>query len=732
MSALSTHTYSARVLDPVADIDLSLRESNPGTISLDAGGVPHVEGSLTFAVEDAMLLEQLDPRDARRLVVNTHAELSDSITDRPFDLGIRRATPNRGEGTVTLDLASDEALLTDFAQLVDDSTPRTYEYSIRTVCEYVLSRVPGVQRNLNPYPLAGTGSGWNVGSWGTGGAGNIDVNGTTGVNPIVPNSPQPAMRFSWTTAPTGGNPSFDTGIFAIPTDRPTMTFSMSVSAVITGQVWQLLVQWLSPTALISVTSGDAIAPHLVNGRYSVTARPPAGATRARITMRLAAGSPSNQSYGWISLATAVVGLRTSYVERAIEPGVDTNVTAYWRVTNRAKNSGLRSVATGYAAGTGTSAVARSTTTTFNGIPTMSFTAAGTDVAFLNTASSGVSVTPGRPLTFRYSIQSTGTGRASRSMLRFRDAAGSIVKEVYSAPLVTGATPVTISLVTVVPEGASTVDVFVSTMTNAAGQVHYAGMFMLYEGIELVNWFDGASALTGYTVAWENPSDTVTSLSTRTPILERLPEALTWRAGVSAMDFLQPLLMASGLRIVCDEQRRWTLRDANYRETGDQSYRYAVDIESADETLSRDDDAWFDAAVYEYVWTDTAGVEQRRTDAWSLRAIPTKVLRREINSPFPGVGRAESIVRRAQGRGRTVTVSAIPTWDERTDQTLSVLLEGTPIQTGIVASVRFDFGNDTVTVSSRTTDTPAAAWALIPAGQRWIDSPAGGTWKNEVI
>lgn len=181
-----------------------------------------------------------------------------------------------------------------------------------------------------------------------------------------------------------------------------------------------------------------------------------------------------------------------------------------------------------------------------------------------------------------------------------------------------------------------------------------------------------------------------------------------------MDFLHPLLQAVGLRLVCDEQRRWTLRNDEYRAAGAQAWRYGVNITAADEQLSRDDDSWFDAAVYSYEWTDDAGVPQSRTDAYSLIPSPSKVLRVELRDiPYPGPGRAEHMVQRAQGKGRSVTVSGIPTWTEETDQPLSILLDGTPIQTGISASVQFNFDDDTVTVSSRTTDTPAGAIDLLP-------------------
>ncbi|WP_292697679.1 hypothetical protein, partial [Microbacterium sp. 69-10] len=147
--------------------------------------------------------------------------------------------------------------------------------------------------------------------------------------------------------------------------------------------------------------------------------------------------------------------------------------------------------------------------------------------------------------------------------------------------------------------------------------------------------------------------------------------------------------------------------------GAQAWRYGVNITAADEKLSRDDESWFDGAVYVYRWTDETGAAQTRTDAYALTPSPSKVIRVELNTPYPGAGRAQNIVQRSPGKGRTVAVTGIPSWTEQTDQALQVLLDGTPIQTGITSSVRFNLDDDTVTVTSRTTDTPADAIDLLP-------------------
>lgn len=704
MTTISAPSYAARVLDAGGDIILSLDENSGGDITLDASAIPHVSSSVPVAVEDAMQLVQLDPRDSRRVVLTASR---DGGTPRTFDLGIREATPDRAGGTVTLTLASDEALVMDYAQLVDDNTPRSLQTSLRAVCEYVLSKVPGVQRNLIPYPTAGVGSGWGVASWGTGGAGTTNLSDSTGVSPNVPNSPQPAASFTWTTAPAGGVPTMFTGAFPIPAGRQLMTFSSHIASTIGGQQWRMAVQWFSDSALISTDYGPATAPTPTNWRFSVTARPPVGATRAAILWQLTSGAIVVGSFAWMSLAMAVVGTRTAYVARVLEPGPDADVTAYWPVTNLFTNPSFENTVAGWANGSLATGLAPTTGQKWVGNYSGHWQTTGAGQSFID-FTGPISVQAGRSYVFSAYMRAT-VARPARVMIRFKNAAGVILSDRYSVAVnltTTGWTP--LSNIQIAPAGATQATAHVEYQASAAGQFPYVDGLMFYEGNEVVPYHDGDTPdSANYDYAWTGPAQV--STSTRTPTVERPPEALLWSAGVSAMAFLEPLLKAAGFRLVCDEQRRWTLRTADFRADGNQTFRHAVNIETADEKLSREDDAWFDAAVYVYIWTDSNGLEQRRVDSFALTGTPTKVLRVELrDTVYPGPGRAENIVRRAQGRGRTVTVSAIPTWDERTDQYLSILLEGTPIQTGLASTVRYDLAADTVTVSARTVDTPAGA------------------------
>jgi hypothetical protein len=750
VTAFSTHEYKVRVPDAAGDVVLSPDEDSAGEITLDASRKSHVQATLNVAVADSALLTKLDPRASRRVVIDITSSSDDGSQSRLFDLGIRRADPDRASGTVELELASDEAILGDAAQLVDDVTPRTFQSSLRSVCEYVLSKVPGILRNLEPNSRAlSTGTLAPYGarfSW-------VRSFVTTGVP--APGAPTTVVRF---TSPESGSvsgrgvDSYGNPDLAAPgtsgawlegprvTPGQTITISRFMRMFSTT-LWVTRVRFHDGAgAWIGTTkSGTPVGPTLPNNwaRPSWTGVVPAGAKYVSIsTVTSGAQTVTTSSFLDITgVMTETTDRVRSWREQALEPGgPDADVTAYWPVASLVSNPSFETNTDGWAAGTNATAPARFSDTAqgeVSGAWVARWAANAAGSSYIDYQD--ISIRPGVSYVLSAYMYSEDAARNGRVMMRFKAGNGTILRDVYGTTTALKSAEWTrLSIIATAPPGAEKATLHLEHIATAGGQAARADGVMFHEGTELIPYFDGATVDTAaYDFAWTGPAHA--SNSTRTPSVERPPEALTWRAGVSGMDFLEPLLKASGLRIVCDELRRWSLRDADYRADGNQTYRYGANIETAVESLSREDDAWFDAAVYEYTWTDRDGIAQRRVDAFGLNAAPTKVLRVEVpDTPFPGPGRAEHIVRRAQSRGRTVTVSAIPTWLEQTDQPLSILLDGTPIQTGIAGSVRYDLAGDTVTVTSRTADTPAAAWILIPTGQRWIDSPAGGTWKNEVI
>jgi len=266
--------------------------------------------------------------------------------------------------------------------------------------------------------------------------------------------------------------------------------------------------------------------------------------------------------------------------------------------------------------------------------------------------------------------------------------------------------------------------------GASGNVVHVDAAMLSQGRFIPDYYDGATpGDSTYSYGWTG--DPNASNSARTVLVDAPdPEAFVWPAGVSAIEFLRPLVQAAGYRLVCDELRRWTLRAADHRADGGLTYRAGVNIHTASEVLSREDEDWCDGMVVRYRWV-AGGLARTRDDVFALPGA-TKIVLREIEAPYPGPGRAEYAVKRAQGRGRTITLDAQATWAEAVEQPLSITLDGSPIQTGITNRVEFDIARNTVTVTSRTTDTPSTAWILVRVGERWIDSPAGEPWTKEAI
>ena len=545
-------TYAARIVD-APGVPIALVEDS-GRITLDSSRAPHIEATVDLSITEASVLDDLDPRDSRRIVIDAGG--------RSFDLGIREVTPNREDARVTVRLASDEALLSDYAQLVDDKGPRSHEASLRAVVDYVLDKI----------------------------------------------------------------------------------------------------------------------------------------------------------------------------DATLEPGAtDADATAYWEVTNLIPNPSIELNFDGWIAGSGSGTLVR---TAIAAAPAGAYALRWSATASQSnivpaTKTTDYSVQPGRWYVFSAYVVSQ-VGRTAAAVIQWWSSNGAVLSsQSIGTPVFTNSVAFQrVYVIAQAPAGASHMYPYVRTTGNTIGNQHYVDCAQLYEGDELVDYFDPTMSIPGYDVEWADVAHS--STSTRIPHVDRPPASLVWSAGISGLEFLHPLVQTAGLRLVCNERREWTLRDAGYREPGTQTFRDGVNIITADEQLTREADEWFDGAVYVYTWTDDDGIEQTRTDAYALTPNPTKVIRREISAAYPGPGRAAYAVQRAQGKGRTVTGTKQATWQEQAEQTFSAILSGTPIQVGIAERVVFDLSSNEVTTTSRTTDTPADAWVLIPSGEAWLDSPVGESWKEEVI
>lgn len=93
----------------------------------------------------------------------------------------------------------------------------------------------------------------------------------------------------------------------------------------------------------------------------------------------------------------------------------------------------------------------------------------------------------------------------------------------------------------------------------------------------------------------------------------------------------------------------------------------------------------------------------------------------VTTPWPGRGRAEAMVRRAQDRGRVTTLSGVATWIEHADQALQVTTADGSVLQGSIGSLTYDLGDDTVTITSRTSVIPLGSIDLLTGT---IDALAG--------
>lgn len=161
---------------PEADCTLLVDEEplslpiSEGRLTLDDGHSPYVQASLTVPLTDPAVAEQIEPRQAQRVTVTASvqghwesvgagvygagvygagvyggvaATVWVSDDERTFDLGLRERTIHHENGTIDLNLASDEALLLDrknVSSTVDDD-PLADADSLRDVVSWALAKV---------------------------------------------------------------------------------------------------------------------------------------------------------------------------------------------------------------------------------------------------------------------------------------------------------------------------------------------------------------------------------------------------------------------------------------------------------------------------------------------------------------------------------------------------------------------------------------------------------------
>jgi hypothetical protein len=247
----------------------------------------------------------------------------------------------------------------------------------------------------------------------------------------------------------------------------------------------------------------------------------------------------------------------------------------------------------------------------------------------------------------------------------------------------------VTTLTVTHPDASRISTYLIGNASAAGQAFGVDGILITPGTELVPWFSGASTGGGYTYEWSDLAND--SVSTRTPLVERAPELYVWNPGVTAWDFLQPLITPSSLRLYCDELRVWRLIDpATYAVPGLVAIA-GFNTTDAVDTIGRDDAQVFAlGVVVRYTWRDASGYTQT---AYDSAGDPSKVIVIDYARAYPGPGAAAAILARRDGSGRVQDVAALAQWPVTPGMEASITVPLTPTVRGKVTSVEFSLGDD---------------------------------------
>lgn len=218
------------------------------------------------------------------------------------------------------------------------------------------------------------------------------------------------------------------------------------------------------------------------------------------------------------------------------------------------------------------------------------------------------------------------------------------------------------------------------------------------GIRYDVFFTGATPDTAaYDYGWTSTADA--SSSRRKALTDVRPEAVWRQGGELGWPKIVALLQTKGWRLICDEQRVWSIRADTDTVPGLLTLADTTALIDADTIVSRNGDEWFDSARVIYEW-DVAGVKQTVTEMFVPKdedgdPIPmTKVRTITVPTPFPGPGRAKAIVERAARRGRRITTTSIIDWAVTPSQAAQITIGGTTY-VGRVQRVEWDLTNATM-------------------------------------
>lgn len=337
------------------------------------------------------------------------------------------------------------------------------------------------------------------------------------------------------------------------------------------------------------------------------------------------------------------------------------------------------------------------------------------------ASLALNLTPGQTYTMqayaRVIIPLSGTLNGDALKLQATATLGgaSTIRARSNAAANTASTTTLLTMTWTVPAlaEASTVRLINGATNSSANNLVHFDAVTIFEGDGTdtngtpIVYFDGDTPDTSeYRYDWDG--DSGLSSSTRTALIPREPGAIIWEPGTNAMEFLQPILQAVGLRLFQDLNGAWKLADNAYRDVSQQtrvSYGYnlyrATDLISRTATQTDDLPLFADAVVLRYTWEDAiTGATKTASDIAAPAGFTKPYVVDLQDTPFPGAGRAAYLLGRLAARRRQIVVTGAIDLNARPGQDAVITTVDGGVQFGYVDAVTWDLGNDEMTVTTK--------------------------------
>lgn len=219
----------------------------------------------------------------------------------------------------------------------------------------------------------------------------------------------------------------------------------------------------------------------------------------------------------------------------------------------------------------------------------------------------------------------------------------------------------------------------------------------YPGPHNWQYFDGSRPSDGlHAYSWTGTPNA--STSKRVALIDRAPELLAWEPGVSAWDFLAPIVTNVGLKLWCDENRVWRLIDpAEYALPGVLSVTGFNATEGTDTITRSDPEVYCTGVIVKYRWRDTSGTQREALDS---AGVAGSVLTIDFDRPYPGPGAAAAILNRRAGQGRVQEVTALSDYSATPGMEARITLPSTADQQGVLTSVSWSLTEGLMQVGTK--------------------------------